>query len=310
VRCLRLGLLALLLAGMLALPALAQNPLPGRQAPAAGEAPAVAPGFFAPIGRALLAFQREANREIGRQMRAIRDGRTTAPLLMGLVLAFVYGAIHAAGPGHGKLVVMTYFLSREARVGRGLLMGVQIALMHVISAIVVVLFADFLLRRALGGAPAEIPAVRLVSYGLILAIGLVMLARAARRAFLESGHGHAHAHDEPGHGEPVPGCGCGARHGESGLLSLGVGLVPCTGSMLILLYAMANGILPAGLLLVVMIALGMAVTMGALGFASVLARRFVAERVGAGQGRGALVLDMLGAGAITVLGALLLATAP
>ncbi|HET6469436.1 MAG TPA: hypothetical protein VFG43_13770, partial [Geminicoccaceae bacterium] len=260
---LRLGLLALLLVAGAALPAWAQNPMLGRQQAPAAEAappPEAGPGLLAPVGRALLAFQREANREIGRQMRAIRDGETTAPLLLGLVLAFAYGAIHAAGPGHGKLVVMSYFLSREARIGRGLLMGAQIALMHVISAIVIVVFADFLLRRTFGGAPAEIPAIRLLSYGLILAIGLAMLARAAWRAFAEPAHAHAHAHG-------TGGCGCGARTGETGLLSLGVGLVPCTGSMLILLYAMANGILPAGLLLVVMIALGMALTMGALGLA-------------------------------------------
>lgn len=265
---------------------------------AMAERPAAAErGILAPVGRALLAFQREANRTIATQMRAIRDGTTTAPLLLGLALAFAYGAVHAAGPGHGKLVVMGYFLSREARVGRGLLMGAQIAVMHVLSAVVVVVFADFLLRRGLGGAPSEIPAVRIVSYGLILLIGLAMLGRALWRSF--AGPGHRHGHDAA--------CGCGARHDESGLLSLGVGLVPCTGSVLILLYAMANGILPAGVMLVCMIALGMAVTMGLLGLTSVLARRLVAGRLLAGGGRAALTLDVAGALAITALGAALLA---
>jgi ABC-type nickel/cobalt efflux system permease component RcnA len=249
---------------------------------------------LAPIGRAFLSFQREANRTISAQMRAIRDGKTTTPLLLGLLLAFAYGAVHAAGPGHGKLVIVSYFLSREARVGRGLLMGAQIALMHVLSAIVIVVFADFLLRRGFGGAPSEIPAVRVASYGVILAIGLAMLWRAARRARAPAHHHH----DKQ--------CGCGARHDEGGLLSLGVGLVPCTGSILILLYALANGILPAGLMLVAMIALGMAVTMGALGLASVVARRLVTTRIAIG-GRAGLVLDLGGALAITALGVVLLA---
>lgn len=268
--------------------------------PAAAAQPAPSGNILAPIGRAVLDFQREANRTISQQMRAIREGQTSAPLLLGLLLAFAYGAIHAAGPGHGKLVVMTYFLSRDARIGRGLLMGAQIAVMHVLSAIVVVVFADFLLRKGFGGAPSEVPAVRYASYGLILLIGLAMLWRAARRAMrpAHAHDGHHHHHDHA--------CGCGARHDEGGLLSLGVGLVPCTGSVLILLYAMANGILPAGLLLVATIALGMAVTMGGLGLLSVLARRFVADRLSAGSGRLAVAIDIAGSFAIVLLGGTLL----
>ena len=270
-------------------------------APAAAQAgPPAAAGTS--IGRVLLDFQREANRTIARQMREIRDGQTTAPFLLGLVLAFAYGVVHAAGPGHGKLVVMTYFLSRDARIGRGLLMGTQIAVMHVLSAVAVVVFADLLLRKGFGGAPSEVPAVRIASYGLILVIGSAMLWRAVRRAWAPAGH-HHHDHD---HGHA---CGCGARHGEGGLLSLGVGLVPCTGSVLILLYAMANGILPAGLLLVGMIALGMAVTMGGLGLLSVLARRFVADRLAQGSGRAAAAVDILGSTLIVLLGGGLLMTA-
>jgi ABC-type nickel/cobalt efflux system permease component RcnA len=264
------------------------------------QAPAASGNVLAPVGRALLDFQREANRTISQQMRAIRDGQTTAPLLFGLLLAFGYGAIHAAGPGHGKLVVMTYFLSRDAKIGRGLLMGAQIAVMHVLSAIVVVVFADLLLRKGFGGAPSEVPAVRVVSYGLILVIGLAMLWRAARRAAAPAEQAHHH-HDHA--------CGCGARHDEGGLLSFGVGLVPCTGSVLILLYAMANGILLAGLTLVTMIALGMAVTMGGLGLLSVLARRFVADRLADGGGRVAMTLEVAGSLAIVLLGAALLLTA-
>ena len=59
--------------------------------------------------------------------------------------------------------------------------------------------------------------------------------------------------------------GRGGERVQQGGLSLGVGLVPCTGAVLILLYAMANDILLAGVLLAVAIAAGMAITMGGLG---------------------------------------------
>ena len=90
---------------------------------------------------------------------------------------------------------------------------------------------------------------------------------------------------------------------------IGVGLVPCTGSVLILLYAMANDILYAGMMLVMAIAAGMAITMGGLGLLSVVARRVIATRLEAGpagEGRFAAVMDYAGALAITALGSGLL----
>jgi nickel/cobalt transporter (NicO) family protein len=85
--------------------------------------------------------------------------------------------------------------------------------------------------------------------------------------------------------------------------------VPCTGAVLILLYAMANDILFAGMTLAAAIAAGMAITMGALGVLSIVARNAVAARVeGAGNGSGralAVVSDYGGALLITLVGAAL-----
>jgi nickel/cobalt transporter (NicO) family protein len=264
------------------------------------------------LGRALLTFQREANRMITGHMKAIRDGGTPVPLLIGIMLAFAYGVVHALGPGHGKLVVVSYFLSREARIGRGLLMGLQIAICHVLSAMVVVALADLLLRQALGGPPAEVAGVRLASYGLIALIGMVMLAQAASRSWLrrqgiEVGHACCD-HGRESHHHADARSEAGAR-AQEGALSLGVGLVPCTGAVLILLYALANGILLAGALLALAIAAGMAITMGALGVLSVVARNAVAGRIeaagNAGAGTLAVVGDYAGALLITLIGAAL-----
>jgi nickel/cobalt exporter len=252
------------------------DPFTGQPSDTETEAPKVerAWGPMALVGRALLAFQRESNRLIAQHMKAIRDGQTSTPLLIGMLLAFAYGVVHALGPGHGKVVVASYFLGRDAQIGRGLMMGLQIAIFHVLSAIVVVALADLVLRQAFGSAPAEVAGVRLTSYGLIALIGATMLFQAIRRsrlrrAGIEGGHdccGHDHGHSDHAHGHDS----LGGRRMQEGALSFGVGLVPCTGAVLILLYALANDILLPGLLLVVAIAAGMAITMGALGVMDVL----------------------------------------
>jgi nickel/cobalt exporter len=303
----------LLLCGLgLRTPAVA-DPFTGKASEAAPDAPrfehAWAP--MAAVGRALLSFQRESNRLIAKHMKAIRDGETAGPLLIGLLLAFAYGVVHALGPGHGKVIVATYFLARDAQIVRGLLMGLQIAICHVVSAVVAVMLADLLLRQAFGATAAEVGGVRLASYGLIVLIGLVMLGQAVhhsrlRRAGAEidacCGHGHDLAqirhHDH----------GSGGAHdsAQQSALSIGVGLVPCTGSVLILLYALANDILYAGMLLVAAIAAGMAITMGALGMLSIVARSAVAARLehssGVQSATLAVVSDYGGALLITLIG--------
>ncbi|MCX7353688.1 MAG: hypothetical protein NTY59_02445 [Alphaproteobacteria bacterium] len=260
-----------------------------------------APGPIAWLGQAMLEFQRKANAEIAVRMRAIRDHSSPAAFWVALGLAFLYGVLHAAGPGHGKAVVVSYFLAREARIGRGLRMGAQIAFFHVISAIVIVSLADLLLRRSFGGMAGEIPAVRIASYGSILLIGLIMLVQSVRHAFGRGGHSHHHHHHD----------GCAHGHGaHQGLLAFGVGLIPCTGAVLIMLYALANDIVLAGAAMVAAIGVGMAATMAGLGLLAVAARRFMTKMFAhhqEGGGRLGLVLEIGGALAITLLGGLLLA---
>lgn len=307
--------LALLFAGWLfALPALAQtNPLTGRPAPQAEQAqPARAPaspGLLARASREMFQLQARMNKALAGQMRAIRDGDGLAAiagsLATGMLLAFFYGALHVAGPGHGKAVIVSYFLGREAKVSRGLWLGLQIAATHVVAAIVLVWVADVALRQAFGGTPAELRAVQAVSYGAILVIGLHMLWQAIRRlrgqpvAELCDHHGHTHA-DHHDHGR---------EQARQGVLSFAVGLVPCTGATLVMLYALANGIVYAGIIMVLAIGFGMAAAMAIIGIATILARRAALARMPGGRSgdsRWAGALQSLAGLAIALLGGLML----
>ncbi len=253
----------------------AQNPFAAPAAPTESEQTAprptvTEPGIFGQLFRKMVSMQRTMVRDIARYMNAIKDGATPAAIWTGLALAFLYGAVHAVGPGHGKMVVASYFVGREARIGRGLLMGAQIAVTHVVSAVVFVSLVDLSFRQFLGGSPAESTAIRLASYGLIIAIGLYMLYRAvwnARTGSFDCGHDHGHG-EKHSHGD---------SHGgrQQGVLAVVAGLVPCTGAILVMLFALANDILGFGILLVVAISAGMALTMSTIGALAVVFRRIV-----------------------------------
>ena len=275
----------------------AANPLTGTALERPGAVEAPPPGILLGLGRALLTLQRTLNRAIGRHLRAIRDGDSPWALVAGLAFAFLYGVLHTLGPGHGKVVVVSYFVSRDARLWRGVLMGVQIAVTHVLSAVALFWLADLSLQTVLGEASGALRVVQLVSYGGTAAIGALLLGRAVRRALRRQDVG-------------MPGTEC--RHGPEGqhlgLVSFCVGLVPCTGAVLILLFALANDMFVVGTLLVVAIAAGMAVTMSALGVLGILTRGAVVSRWGGGghsHSAAALALDVGGALAILLLSSVL-----
>lgn len=243
-------------------------------------------------------LQRDLTQGMTRRMREARDGSPGA-LLGALGLAFVYGFAHTMGPGHGKTIVVSHFLGTEARWWRGLLMGGQVALAHVAAAVVLVWLADLTIRQVLGTPPAEMALVARVSYGLILLVGLGMLVQALRRL-----RAPAHLHHS--------GCGC-AHHAENarrqGVLAVLAGMVPCTGAILIMLYALANDALAAGIALVLSISLGMAVAMAALGLASMAFRRVLLARLDSHSRWGVWVgraLDLIAATLIAGFGATLL----
>ena len=271
----------------------AQNPFapPPSEQPAAA-APAAEPSAFAVMFRKMIDMQRTMMRDIGRHMRDIKEGTSRSAIWVGIGFAFLYGAVHAVGPGHGKMVVASYFVGHEARIGKGLLMGVQIAVTHVLSAVILVSLVDLTFRQFIGGVPAESKGIRLVSYGLIIVIGLYMLYRAVMNAFFNGAGGLNHRHH---HGDGR----------QQAVLAVIAGLVPCTGAILVMLFALANDILLFGIILVAAISTGMALTLSAIGAVTVLFRHAVvaaADKTSAAGRPVALALEHAGAILILLVG--------
>lgn len=269
-------------------------------------------------------WQSRINRALSTEVRNIRRGEGLPAVLALLALGFGYGVLHALGPGHGKAVVAAYFMDRSRHWSAAIFAGSWIALGHTISAILIVLVLAFVL----GGASMEILGqarlVEIIAYGLIVAIGLWRLIAGLRGDphCHDHGHDHGHAHDH-GHSHDRPhdhaDASLAVAPGWTGRLRqflkpdamLGMltvaGAVPCSGSMILLLFALANGVLLVGLAATLAIALGMALTLIALGFAAVALRlRFVDRGSPAWLQRG---LTVAGGLMVAVIGTLMLVAA-
>jgi ABC-type nickel/cobalt efflux system permease component RcnA len=330
--------------------AYAQNPF-GAPRPAAGggEASGGIIGW-------LLAKQSEFYRQISSTIRAAKaDGSAVWSLL---VISFAYGVFHAAGPGHGKMVISSYLVANEETARRGIALSFASALAQALVAIAIVGVGALVLNataRTMCGAERVI---EIASYALIAAFGARLawskgggLLRALKAWREESTpslmpalaeghahdhhhheHGHAHAaHDDRGHDHHLHHHGhhdhghvhdehCGHSHGPQpselagpggwarGLSAvLTVGVRPCSGAILVLVFALAQGLFWAGVAATLVMGLGTAITVAAIAIVAVsakgLAQRFASGRDGGGTvvmrgiefGAAALVL-LFGAG--------------
>ena len=256
----------------------------------------------------LIEFQRQVNAGVAIHMRALETGNSFAALFLGLGVAFLYGMVHALGPGHGKFVIMSYFMGREVYVLRGLVMAVQMAVVHVIAAVVIVWVADILLKTSLGIGLADVPGIRAGSFLIIAGIGIYMLYQAVRGSGGHThthNHTHDHNHHHHGHSHDHP---HGASHAtEGGLVALAVGMVPCPGAVLVMLYAIANDMIYPGFLLVAAMSVGIGLTIAILGVATILLRQFATRIIenssgGVAVARFRLLSNTIGALLVTAVG--------
>lgn len=174
---------------------------------------------------------------------------SAAPVAM--VLAFALGMVHALMPGHGKMVVFSYFLGNGARLATGIGMAFKIALLHVATALVLILVIGASVVR-FGRLQGIGRTLETASFVAVAAIGAWLLWRAlARRASSDAG-GHSH---------------------RAGVLGYAVGLLPCPLTIILMNYALVNETVAGGILLVAVMALGIGTTMSLTGLAAILARR-------------------------------------
>jgi len=182
-----------------------------------------------------------------------------------LAFSFLYGIVHAVGPGHGKAVVCSYFLSRPGSFFSGALMGNAITFVHMGSAAVAVALAYALFSTGMGGVTEASLALQPVSYALVALVGLFLLLNTARQ-LLRGG-----LLAEPGC--PAASLAASPENIRQILaVSLVTGLVPCPGAAVILAFAVGQQILWAGLLAILAMAAGMGVTTTLFAWGAVAAR--------------------------------------
>jgi ABC-type nickel/cobalt efflux system permease component RcnA len=229
------------------------------------------------------------HRELVTLVRAI--SKEGSPILLwGLIsTSFFYGVFHAAGPGHGKAVISAYMLASKAPLRRGISLAFLCAGVQAVMAVAVILVLSQVFSLA-GKAMQISRFFEIASFAAVGLIGVWILVRLLRgqsgcghdhsNDHLESHHhesDHSHTHD---HSQAHDSHACCSSHEQEAktarrsiwAMVAAVGIRPCTGAVLVLLFSLSADIFVWGLVATFAMALGTAITVAALAGVSVFVR--------------------------------------
>lgn len=276
-------------------------------------------GALVQMQQALSAAQRETQDGLAAAVRAVRGGAPGAMAGL-LALTFGYGVLHAAGPGHGKLLIGGYAVARRVRTGPVVALALGASLAQAAVAVVLVYAAVGVLdwtRDAVVGVSDTVMAP--VSHALVALLGLWLVSRSLRRLWrqnqvaararaipttpqrsavpdLREVVAHGHVHDDTcnhAHGPTLAEMSDVATWRDAALLIAGVAVRPCSGALFLLIMTWHLGIGAAGIAGVFAMGLGTALVTVSAALLAVWARQGAAQGlVGAGVARALPLLEL------------------
>ena len=273
----------------------------------------------------LLAKQAEYTRAMIAALRATREGAGAWALI---TVAFAYGVFHAAGPGHGKAVVMSYVFANEQVIRRAVGIAVAAAILQALVAIALVLPAVLLVGATARQLDTGVYWIEIASFSAIALLGLSLIvrkARALRQALADrrmpapvGGSIPACSDSDPDH---VHGPHCAHVHlpqaseltgkmswQELAAATLAAGSRPCSGAIILLAFALSVGATAVGIAAVFAMAAGTALTTAGFAVGAVAAKGLATRLADRGERLGLVtaILELVAAVLVALLGLALL----
>jgi nickel/cobalt exporter len=300
-------------------------------------APFQAPGPLGHVFAWVFDKQQSLQRTLAMSVKSLKTDNPLGGALMLAVLSFIYGVLHAVGPGHGKTIISSYVVANEETVRRGVIISFIAAGLQALTAVVLV----GVLLIALGATGLQVNAwsnqLESISYAMIALVGLYLLGGQLRGVWrrwqqdapvtvieardahgLSDHHDHhhdsheAHTHNHDDHHHHAPGEACDHMVDARQLAGpfswrkvmavvFSVGIRPCTGAILVLVFALTQGMFWAGVAATFAMALGTAITVAALATLAIGSRELALKLGGTNNAWASMVWTTCAIGGATII---------
>ena len=219
-------------------------------------------------------WQRDVNQKMSGLLQAVAENPTQAGGAL-LLFSFVYGVLHALGPGHGKVVITTWLATHPSKLKSSIGLTLAASLLQGVVAISLVVVVLTLLRLPARQLHLSSFWLEKGSYALVGVLGLLLCWRALKklRTLLRKPKFTAftphHVHDQH--------CGCGHQHMPDPkqlerdedwrarlMIVLSMGMRPCSGAIMVLLFSKVIGVFGWGIASALAMAAGTSLTISSL----------------------------------------------
>ena len=219
-------------------------------------------------------WQRDVNQQMSGLLKAVADNPAQAGGSL-LIFSFLYGVLHALGPGHGKIVITTWLATHPSKLKSSIGLTLASSLLQGLVAIVLVVVVLSLLQLPARQLHLSSFWLEKGSYALVGGLGLILCWRALKKlhALLQKPTFKSftphHVHDAH--------CGCGHQHlptqeqlqnGDDWrarlMIVLSMGMRPCSGAIMVLLFSKVIGVFGWGMISALAMAAGTSLTISSL----------------------------------------------
>jgi ABC-type nickel/cobalt efflux system permease component RcnA len=243
--------------------------------------------IYSDILKQLTLWQYDLNKYITLLIKSVDDENNFIASVTVLAIAFLYGLIHAAGPGHGKALVSFYFISNKSDYKKAFKMGYLIAVIHAISALIVTFSIYFLIHTMFRKNFNNFSQIAMsLSAVMIILVGIFILYEGYKAK-----KSHFKNHDMED-----------TKHKSEYAVAFSAGIVPCPGVMTIVLFCIVLKKLVLGIFAAIFMSIGMGFTISLAGILSII----ISKKTTLGLGKYGYILQMLSGVLIIFLGIFLL----
>ncbi len=206
----------------------------------------------------LVMWQQQLRQKMADLIRSVQTTKRMAPVFFLMACSFAYGVIHSAGPGHGKAIALSYILSCKPGIFQGLIFGNMVALTHGFSGILFILAVKFLFQTQVSGSLEVVTHItQIISFSLIILLGLTIFLKSMYKWIKK----------------PAP---SQTRHfANPYMTALAVGIIPCPGVVMVMLFAISLNLTWLGILLGICISIGMATTISGIVILGISGKSFL-----------------------------------